>query len=87
MPDQVLSDQVRPNHFDEAALRATWQTDLSPVICEKCDWRYLSPPDKLPSYCPHCFEDQLLPLTEFAEDLPYDRPRSCSCLYRFRRRD
>ena len=54
--------------------RESWQIDLDAVICEGCDWRFLFPKGQGNSLCPHCFEQNLVPLTEFSPELPYDRP-------------
>lgn len=63
-----------PNQLSPAELSTTWQTTFEAAICEQCDWRYFLPPEQMATECPHCFQSQLTPLTELADDLPYDRP-------------
>lgn len=51
------------------SLLNVWGADLTGAICERCDWRYLLPPALLPLRCPHCFQAELIELTETADDL------------------
>lgn len=55
-------------------LTAQWSTALAAVVCERCDWSYLVPPDYAHYPCPHCFQASLTPLEGSLEGLPHIYP-------------
>ncbi|MGC9346843.1 MAG: hypothetical protein ACP5JG_01790 [Anaerolineae bacterium] len=51
-----------------------WGLELTPVICNTCDWRYLAPEEHVPARCPHCAAATLEALPAENAFLPYARP-------------
>ncbi len=47
-----------------STLTEAWGDELEPIICENCDWQFLRPIGHLSPYCPYCYEETLVPLTE-----------------------
>ncbi len=69
--ETVLSSQ---NNSPENQIDSTWGMALAAALCERCDWSYLVPPDRLHFPCPRCFRASLTPLEGPLEELPYVRP-------------
>ena len=55
-------------------LHEDWGAALIPVVCESCDWNYLSPSEQPLIRCPHCFQEGLTPFEPDLEALPYAKP-------------
>lgn len=45
---------------------SNWGQELALAGCERCDWVYLLPPEKLPLTCPHCGQAELAAMDETA---------------------
>jgi hypothetical protein len=52
---------VAPAPLDDLA--QAWGAHLTTLVCERCDWTYLAPPNTSPVTCPHCHQESLTPLT------------------------
>ena len=45
-------------------IEAKWQRSFQVAICDYCDWQYLLAPDAELPVCPHCYRNELTPLTD-----------------------
>ncbi|HEY9077700.1 MAG TPA: hypothetical protein VIO61_14295 [Anaerolineaceae bacterium] len=46
-----------------------WLTPYDAGVCEACDWVFLAPSGKLTRTCPHCFQEQITPITPSSQAL------------------
>jgi hypothetical protein len=59
--EQTISKE--PSEVASAAHPAdAWNADLTPLVCERCDWTFLAPAGAAKLGCPHCHQAGLTPL-------------------------
>ncbi|MEW5871700.1 MAG: hypothetical protein AB1894_20695 [Chloroflexota bacterium] len=66
------STTLENNPFE--GLSAQWSTALVAVVCERCDWTFLAPPDYAHYPCPHCYQASLTLMESSLEGLPHLYP-------------
>jgi hypothetical protein len=55
-------------------LAQAWGTDLTRLVCERCDWTFLAPASLATGNCPHCHQTGLTPLNISAAEQPSPAP-------------
>ena len=51
-----------------------WGTDLTRLVCERCDWTFLAPASLANRNCPHCHQTGLMPLNITDGEQPSTTP-------------
>jgi len=60
--------------MSESTYTSGWGAPRIPLICNRCDWRYLVQADAVPTACPHCASPEIEALAPGTEQFPYVAP-------------
>ena len=69
------------NISSASAAAETWGVPLIAVVCENCDWRFLTPESTDLGRCPHCSQPGLSLLETDLSQLPYTQPPELTLLH------
>jgi hypothetical protein len=70
MPDAFPTQNDLPNQD----VAESWGVPLVAVVCEQCDWSFLTPQTTDINRCPHCFQPALARIDAQVSQLPYTHP-------------
>ena len=65
---------IPPNTDANPAVTESWGAPLIAVVCEHCDWSFLTPETSDLGRCPHCFQAGLARIDAQVSQLPYTQP-------------
>ncbi len=60
--------------MSESTYASGWGAPRLPLICNRCDWRYVVPGDAVPTACPHCASPEIETLVPGTAQFPYVAP-------------
>jgi hypothetical protein len=78
---EALIEPEKQNANPEPTLAASWGAPLIAVVCERCDWSFLTPDAPDLGHCPHCFQPALARIDSPLSQLPYAQPPELTVPY------